>query len=77
MIKVFPQPYLNNALSYWHKNIPMNPASHTENDWDKDFENWLCPPYRCRIKVRKKDGVARWFEFDNERDATMFILKWS
>jgi len=54
-----------------------NPESYHEGHWDKDFENWLCPIYRCRIKVRKKDGSIRWFEFDNDQDAIWFKLRWS
>jgi len=77
MIKVAPYPYINTAQSYWRENIPPSPDSCTEDEWDKDFENWLCPIYRCRIKVRKKDGSIRWFEFDDEKDATVFILRWS
>ncbi len=77
MIKVVPYPYINIAQSYWRENIPPNPESYHEGHWDKDFENWLCPIYRCRIKVRKKDGSIRWFEFDNEQDASWFVLRWS
>lgn len=77
MIKVVPYPYLYTAQSYWRENILPNPESYHEGHWDKDFENWLCPIYRCRIKVRKKDGSIRWFEFDNEQDASWFVLRWS
>lgn len=77
MIKLTLHPYLDNALSYWHQNIPMKPASYTEDDYDKDFLDWFCPRYRCRLKVRKKNGFARWFEFDNDQDAMWFVLRWS
>ena len=77
MIKVNPYPYINTAHFYWQNNIPHNPESYHEGHWDKDFENWLCPIYRCRIKVRKKDGSIRWFEFDNDRDSIWFKLRWS
>jgi len=77
MIKLQIQPYLDNALFYWEQNIPENPDSRTEPEWDRDFENWLCPIYRCRIKVRKKDGFARWFEFDSKEDMLLFVLRWS
>jgi hypothetical protein len=55
----------------------MKPASYTEDDYDKDFLDWFCPRYRCRLKVRKKNGFARWFEFDNDQDAMWFVLRWS
>jgi hypothetical protein len=77
MIKLDPEPYIDNALEYWRKNIPPSPESYTESEWDRDFTNWLCPIYKCRIKVRKKDGRIRWFEFDNERDLFLFTLRWS
>jgi hypothetical protein len=55
----------------------MKPASYTEDDYDNDFLDWLCPRYRCRLKVRKKDGLARWFEFESEKDAMWFVLRWA
>jgi hypothetical protein len=77
MIKLQIQPYLDNARFYWEQNIPPSPDSYTEDEWDRDFVNWLYPIYRCRIKVRKKDGFGRWFEFDSKEDMLMFMLRWS
>lgn len=77
MIKLQIQPYLHNAFFYWEQNIPENPNSYTEYDWSKDFDDWLCTSYQCKIKVRKKDGFGRWFEFDSKEDMLLFMLRWA
>lgn len=78
MIKLPIDPYIVNAMDYFMKHIGVDDSDwQDEYDTDRQFMNWLTPIYKCRIKVRKKDGRGRWVEFDHQSDATLFALRWA
>lgn len=78
MIKLPAKPYLHNSISYFIKHIGVDDDDWLdESDTDKQYLAWVCPIYNCRIKTDPRTGLGLWIEFDDQKDATAFALRWA